>query len=137
MTLKPLDTPVRGRVDGSTVAVIALRGDAATGQLEVADIHDDSLALGDIPANAVCRIVPAADFRPWPQLTIFVGGQPFMYQWAGGHARCARCDAGLEHFAYTGISGGDVRERHGSAQAIWYCEGCVRGPLNLASSLNP
>jgi hypothetical protein len=30
-----------------------------------------------------------------------------------------------------------VRERHGSAQAIWYCEGCVRGPLNLASSLNP
>lgn len=99
MTLKDLETPVPGRVGGSPFAVLALRGDADTGQLEIAEIHDNSLALGDIPANAVHRIVVATDFRPWPQRTVHIGGQPFVYQWAGGYARCARCDAELKHFA--------------------------------------
>jgi uncharacterized protein with PIN domain len=79
-------------------------------------------------------VVPAADFRPWPQRTVFIGGQPFLHQWASGHARCARCDAELDHFAYAGMSGGDVRERgQGSGQPTWYCESCVSGPLDLAS----
>lgn len=134
MIMKDLETPVPGRVGGSTLAVLAIRGDAAAGQLEIAEIHDSSLALGDIPENTPRRTVPSAEFRPWPQQTLFVGGQPFVYQWAGGHARCARCDAELEHFAYSGIPGGDVRERgQGAGPAIWYCGSCVRGPLDLAS----
>ncbi|MGD0195532.1 MAG: hypothetical protein ABSC35_11790 [Candidatus Dormibacteria bacterium] len=133
MTLQPLHTPVPGRVGGSTVIVLAIRGDASTGQVEVAEVHDVSLAVGDIPEHTTRRLVPAADFRPWPQRTAFIGGQPFVYQWVSGHARCARCDAELEHFAYTGRSGGDVREHgQGSGPPIWYCESCVRGPLDLA-----
>jgi hypothetical protein len=128
VSLELLETPVPGHVGGSTLTVLALRGDAATGQLEVAEIHDSSLAVGDIPSNAVRRMVHAADFRPWPQRTVFAGGQPFVYRWAGGHANCSRCRARLEHFAYRGMSGGDVRERgQGSGQPIWYCERCVRG----------
>jgi hypothetical protein len=134
MPLKYLQTPVPGRVGGSTLIVLAIRGDAATNQLEVAEIHDVSFALGDIPENTTHRVVPAADFRPWPQQTVFIGGQPFVYQWAGGHPRCARCQAELEHFAYSGMSGGDVRERgQGSGPPIWYCESCVRGSSDLAS----
>lgn len=134
MPLKYLQTPVPGRVGGSTLIVLAIRGDAATDQLEVAEVHDISLAVGDIPETTTRRVVPAAEFRPWPQQTVFIGGQPYVYQWAFGHTRCARCNAELEHFAYAGISGGDVRERgQGSGPPIWYCDSCVRGPLDLAS----
>lgn len=134
MPLKYLQTPVPGRVGGSTLIVLAIRGDAATDQLEVAEVHDVSLAVGDIPETTTRRVVPAADFRPWPQQTVFIGGQPFVYQWAFGHTRCARCNAELEHLAYSGMSGGDVRERgQGSGPPIWYCESCVRGSLDLAS----
>jgi len=66
MTLQYLQTPVPGRVGGSTLIVLAIRGDAATDQLEVAEIHDVSFALGGIPENTPHRLVPAADFRPWP-----------------------------------------------------------------------
>ena len=133
MPLKYLQTPVPGRVGGSTIVVLAIRGDAQTDQLEIAEINDVSLAVGDIPINTAHRVVPAADFRPWPQQTTFIGGQPFVYEWAGGRVKCARCDAELEHFAYSGRSGGDVRERgQGSGPPIWYCETCVRGPLDLA-----
>ncbi|MGA7988032.1 MAG: hypothetical protein WCB51_06495 [Candidatus Dormiibacterota bacterium] len=135
MSLKPLDTSVPGHVGGSTLTVLALRGDAATGQLEVAEVHDNSLALGDIPTNARRRLVPAADFRPWPQRTVFVGGQPFVYQWIGGRVNCSRCDARLEHFAYAGKSGGDVRERgQGSGQPLWYCDDCVGSPLDIGAT---
>ena len=134
MTLKDLAIAVPGRFGGSTLAVLAIRGDAETGQIQIAEIHDSSLAIGDIPENTARRMVPAAEFRPWPQQTVFVGGQPFVYQWAGGHARCARCDAELEHFAYSGVPGGDVREHsQGAGLRIWYCESCVRRPFDLAS----
>src|SRR5487761_903227 len=89
-----------------------IRADAETDQLEVAAVHDNSLGLGDVPENTTRRLVSAADFRPWPQQTVFIGGQPFVYQWARGHATCARCNVELEHFAYSGMPGGDVRE-HG------------------------
>ena len=134
MTLKDLDTPVPGRVGGSSLAILALRGDTATGQIEVAEIHDNSLAVGDIPATAVRRMVAATDFRPWPQRTVHIEGQPFVYQWTGGRSSCAKCGAELEHFAYVGRPGGDVREHaQGSAQRIWYCEGCARDPLDIAA----
>lgn len=134
MPLKPLQTPVPGRVGGSALTVLAIRGDAETDQLEVAAVHDNSLGLGDVPENTTRRLVSAADFRPWPQQTVFIGGQPFVYQWARGHATCARCNVELEHFAYSGMPGGDVREHgQGSGPPIWYCESCVRGPLDLAS----
>lgn len=130
MTLKDLESTVAGRVEGSAIEVIALRGDAETGQLEIAEIRDSSLAFGAIPANAARRMVPATQFRPWPQWTVHIGGQPFVYQWIGGDARCARCDAQLEHFAYVGRVGGDVREREqGAVRLIWYCQGCARGPF--------
>jgi hypothetical protein len=133
MTLQDLEPPVPGRVGGSTLPVLAIRGDAETGQLEIAEIHDSSLALGDIPENTPRRTVAAAEFRPWPQQTVFVRGQPFVYQWTGGHARCARCGAELQPFAYSGIPGGDVRERgQGTGLPVWYCERCVRGALGLA-----
>jgi hypothetical protein len=134
MPLKDLQAPVPGRVGGSMVIVQAIRGDAATDELEVAEVHDASLAVADIPETTTHRVVRAADFRPWPQQTMFIGGQPFVYQWAFGHSRCANCNAELEHFAFSGLSGGDVRERgQGSGQPVWYCESCVRGPLDLAS----
>jgi hypothetical protein len=134
MPLKYFQTPVPGRVGGSTLIVLAIRGDAATDQLEVAEVHDVSLAGGDIPETATRRVVPAADFRRRPQQTVFIGGQPFVYQWAFGHTKCARCNAELEHFAYSGMSGADVRERgQGSGPPIWYCESCVRGSSDLAS----
>jgi len=83
VTLKYLQTPVPGRVGGSTLIVLAIRGDPTTDQLEVAEVHDISLALGDIPENTKHRLVPAAIFQPWPQQTVFIGGQPVVYQWAG------------------------------------------------------
>jgi hypothetical protein len=130
VTLKNLETTVAGRVEGSATEVIAIRGDAETGQLEIAEIRDNSLALGSIPANSVRRMVHAAQFRPWPQLTIHIGGQPFVYQWTGGHARCAQCGRALEHFAYVGTPGGDVRERgQGAIRPVSYCESCARGPF--------
>ncbi len=116
------------------LVVLAIAGDTSTDQLEVAEVHDSSIALGDIPENTRRRVVPAADFRPWPQRTMFIGGQPFVYQWAGGRERCARCGAEVEHFGYTGMSGGDVRERGvGTGSPIWYCESCVREALDLAT----
>lgn len=134
MALKSLQRPVPGRVGGSALIVLAIGGDAGTDELEVAEIHDVSFAIGDIPENTTHRVVPAADFRPWPQQTVFIGGQPFVYEWARGQARCARCDAALEHFAYLGMSGGDVREHgQGSGPPIWYCESCVRGSPDRAS----
>jgi hypothetical protein len=133
MSLRYLQTPVPGRVGGSTLIVLAIRGDAATDQVEVAEIHDASLAVGDIPETTTHRVVPAADFRPWPQQTVFVGGQPFVYQWVGGRARCAKCQAELEHFAYSGTSGGDVRERGQGSGPTWYCERCVRESMDVAS----
>jgi hypothetical protein len=130
VTLKDLESTVAGRVEGSAIDVIALRADADTGQLEIAEVRDNSLALGAIPANSVRRMVLAAQFRPWPRWTVHIGGQPFVYQWTGGGARCARCGAELEHFAYVGTSGGDVREREqGAARPISYCERCARGPF--------
>ncbi|MGA8417148.1 MAG: hypothetical protein WB808_11070 [Candidatus Dormiibacterota bacterium] len=130
MTLKDLESTVAGRVEGSTIEVIALRGDADAGQLEIAEGRDGSLALGAIPANPARRMVPAAQFRPWPQSSVYIGGQPFVYQWVGGGARCARCGAELEHFAYVGRSGGDVREREqGAVRLISYCASCARNPL--------
>jgi hypothetical protein len=130
VTLKNLETTVAGRVEGSATEVIAIRGDAETGQLEIAEIRDNSLALGSIPANSVRRMVLVAQFRPWPQLTIHIGGQPFVYQWTGGHARCAQCGRELEHFAYVGTPGGDVRERgQGATRPVSYCESCARSPL--------
>ena len=126
MTLKDLESPVAGRVEGSAIEVIALGGDTDTGQLEIADIRDNSLALGSIPTNAARRLVLATQFRPWPQLTVYVGGQPFVYQWIGGHTRCAQCGRELEHFAYVGTPGGDVRERgQGSSRPISYCVSCA------------
>ena len=89
VTLKNLESTVAGRVEGSAIEVIAVRGDTETGQLEIAEIRDNSLALGSIPANSVHRMV-LAQFRPWPQLTVHIGGQPFVYQWTGGHASCAQ-----------------------------------------------
>ena len=130
MTLKNLESTVAGRVEGSAIEVMALRGDTETGQLEIAEIRDSSLALGSIPANAMRRLVLAAQFRPWPPLTVYIGGQPFVYQWTGGHARCARCDRELEHFAYVGTPGGDVRERGQSlSRPISYCFSCAHGPF--------
>lgn len=130
MTLMYLQTPVPGRVSGSTRIVMAVRGDSATDQIEIAEIHDVSLALGDIPEHTPHRVVRASEFRPWPQQTRFIGGQPFVYQWTFEHARCARCNAGLEHFAYAGTAGGDVRERGlGAGPPIWYCENCARESL--------
>lgn len=130
MTLKDLESTVAGRVEGSAIEVIALRGDAETGQLEIAEARNNSLALGAIPASAERRIVPATQFRPWPQRTAHIGGQPFVYQWIGADARCARCGAELEHFAYVGRSGGDVREREqGAVRPISYCQSCARGPF--------
>jgi len=128
--MKDLATAVPGRLDGSTIPVLAVRGDAKTGQLEVVEVHDNSLTLGDIPADAARRVIAASDFRPWPQTTRYIGGQPFIHRWAGGHARCARCEAELEHFAYNGTMGGDVRERGLGVTSTWYCESCVRGPLS-------
>jgi hypothetical protein len=104
MPLTSLLTPVPGRVGGSALTVLAIRGDTATEQLEVAEVHDISLAIGDIPETTTRRLVPAADFRPWPEQRVFIGGQPFVYQWVRGHATCARCNADLEHFAYSGMS---------------------------------
>ena len=128
MTLKDLESTVAGRVEGSAIEVVALRGDMDTGQLEIAEIRDSGLAIGSIPADPMRRLVPASQFRPWPQLTAYVGGQPFVYQWTGGHARCARCDRELEHFAYVGTPGGDVRERGQSlSRPIAYCVTCARG----------
>ena len=66
MPLKYFQTPVPGRVGGSTLIVLAIRGDAATDQLEVAEVHDVSLAGGDIPETATRRVVPAADFVGGP-----------------------------------------------------------------------
>lgn len=137
MPLKPLDTPVPGHVGGSARIVLAVRGDGANGQLEVTEVRDNSVALGDIPSNAVCHVVAAGDFRPWPQRTVFVGGQPFVFQWAERHATCAQCGVTLEHFGYTGMPGGDVREHGqgaGHARAIWYCDSCVRGPFDIEST---
>src|SRR6202030_9328 len=102
VTLKDLTSTVAGRVDGSANEVIAIRGDADAGQLEIAEVRDSSLALGAIPATAARRTVPATHFRPWPQSTVHIGGQPFVYQWTGRDARCARCGVELEHFAYVG-----------------------------------
>jgi hypothetical protein len=130
MTLKNLESPVAGRVEGSAIEVIALRGDTETGQLEIAEIRDNSLALGSIPANSARRMVLAAQFRPWPQLTVHIGGQPFVYQWSGGQAKCAQCGRELEHFAYVGTLGGDVREREqGSTRPMSYCARCARSPF--------
>jgi hypothetical protein len=130
VALKNLESTVAGRVEGSAIEVIAVRGDTETGQLEIAEIRDNSLALGSIPANSVHRVVLAAQFRPWPQLTVHIGGQPFVYQWIGGHTRCAQCDREIEHFAYVGTLGGDVRERgQGSTRPISYCESCARSPF--------
>ena len=128
--LKDLESTVAGRVEGSAIEVVALRADAETGHLEIAEIRDNSLALRAISANSVHRMVLAAEFRPWPQLTVHIGGQPSVYQWTGGHARCAKCGGELEHFAYVGTSGGDVRERgQGSARPISYCERCAHSPF--------
>ena len=127
MTLKDLESTVAGRVAGSATEVIAVRGDSETGQLEIAEIPDNSLALGSIPATTTHRLVLASQFRPWPQSTVYIGGQPFVYQWTGGHANCARCGQELEHFAYVGTPGGDVRERgQGYTRPISYCERCPR-----------
>ena len=129
VTLKDLASAVAGRVQGSAIEVMAVRGDADTGQLEVAEVRDNSLALGAIPINPARRVVPATQFRPWPQLTVHIGGQPFVYQWTGGTASCAVCGAELEHFAYVGRSGGDVREgEQGAVRPISYCENCARNP---------
>jgi hypothetical protein len=129
VTLKDLESTVAGRVEGSAIEVVALRGDADTGQLEIAEARDNSLALGAIPANAAHRMVPATHFRPWPQRTVYIGGQPFVYQWTGNDARCAQCGAELEHFAYVGRVGGDIREREqGAVRSISYCESCARNP---------
>jgi hypothetical protein len=130
VTLKNLESAVAGRVEGSAIEVMAVRGDVETGQLEIAEIRDNSLALGSIPANSARRTVLAAQFRPWPQLTVHIGGQPFVYQWIGGLATCAQCGRELEHFAYVGTPGGDVRERgQGSAKPVSYCESCARRPF--------
>jgi hypothetical protein len=130
VTLKDLEAAVAGRVEGSAIEVMALRGDTETGQLEIAEIRDNSLALGSIPANSVRRLVLATQFRPWPQLTLHIGGQPFVYQWTGGDARCAHCGRELEHFAYVGTPGGDVRERgQGSNRPIAYCISCAHSPF--------
>lgn len=127
VTLKDLAATVAGRVEGSAIEVVALRGDADTAQLEIAEIRDSSLALGANPASTKRRLVPAIQFRPWPQLTVHVGGQPFVYQWTGGDSRCARCGVDLEHFAYVGRAGGDVREREqGAVRQIAYCATCAR-----------
>ncbi|MGD0196272.1 MAG: hypothetical protein ABSC35_15585 [Candidatus Dormibacteria bacterium] len=128
MALMHLRTPVPGRVGGSTLTVMAIRGDAATDLIEVAEIHDASVALGDMPENTTRRTVRAADFRPWPQQTRFIGGQPFVLRWAFEHPRCAGCDTELEHFGYAGTAGGDVREHgQGVGPPIWYCDSCARG----------
>jgi hypothetical protein len=130
VTLKDLESAVAGRVEGSAIDVIAVRGDADTGQLEIAEVRDNSLALGAIPDNPARRMVPAIQFRPWPQWTVHIGGQPFVYQWTGGDARCARCGAELEHFGFVGRSGGDVREREqGAVRPIAYCQRCARNPF--------
>ncbi len=130
MTWKDLEVAVPGRVSGSSVEVLAVRGDAETSQVEIAEIHDNSLALGATPANSVHRVVRISAFRPWPRRVIHLGGQPFAYEWAGGSSKCAQCSRHLEHFAYVGVSGGDVREREqGAIQPIWYCESCAHNPL--------
>ena len=130
VTLKDLESTVAGRVEGSAIDVIALRGDADAGQLEIAEARDNSLAIGTIPANPARRMVPATQFRPWPQWTVHIGGQPFVYQWIGGNAICTRCGTQLEHFGFVGRSGGDVREREqGAVRQIAYCQRCARNPF--------
>lgn len=66
MPLKYFQTPVPGRVGGSTLIVLAIRGDAATDQLEVAEIHDVSVALGDIPRTRHIAWCPRPTFVRGP-----------------------------------------------------------------------
>jgi hypothetical protein len=66
VTLKDLESTIPGCVEGSAIEVIALRGDAATGQLEIAEVRDNSLALGAIPAKPARRIVPPPSFGRGP-----------------------------------------------------------------------
>jgi hypothetical protein len=56
LLLKYLQTPVTGRVGGSTLMVLAIRGDAATDQLEVAEIRE-CLAVAYVVIFSCQRVV--------------------------------------------------------------------------------
>jgi hypothetical protein len=126
MAWKHLETNPAGRLPDSTLLVIALRGNAETDEIEVAEVGDMSIAPGAIPKDAVHRIVPARDFQPLPRSTALIAGQIFVLQWAARFGRCSECGSDIEHFAFLGPDRDMVRQPgEESARLTGYCVACA------------
>jgi hypothetical protein len=89
----PRPVPGHSTIDGVPVAVVAVRRNSQSGELEVVRGHHPTPEWPGTPPprSAQRHVLPALSFIPHPRRELSIGGQRWFYGTVSNSVRCAGC----------------------------------------------
>jgi hypothetical protein len=138
----PNPVPGHSTIDGVPVAVVAVRRNGESGQLEVVRGYHPTAewpAAADAPAGVRRHVIPASSFIPHPRRELIIGDQRFFYSTVTNAVRCADCGSDDIGFGFVGsdvpvagaiamVAAGPTPEGHSAL-----CERCAEKRVQVAA----
>ena len=129
MTWQSLRVPVPGysTIDGVPVAVVAVRRDSESGQLEVVrGLHPTSEWPGTPPpADAKRHIIPTLSFNPHPRRELNIDGQRYFFSSVANSLRCAECGGDQNGFGFVTSDAPTEEAGEGGEEHTALCVACA------------
>ena len=124
-----LSHPVPGHstIDGLPVAVVAVRRQRGSGELEVIRGHHPSPEWpgAAVPAKAQRHRVPAASFNPFPLRELRIADERFRYNTVAGSVCCKSCGTSSMGFGFVSDDTSLASDERSATGHRTLCEPCA------------
>ena len=129
--------PIAGHstIDGLPVAVVAIRRQRGSGQLEVVRGHHAKADWpgGVVPAKAQRHRVPAASFNPYPLRELRIDDERFRFNTVAGSVCCKSCGRSGMGFGFVNADTSLASDERSAKGHRTLCESCAEKQADVVA----